>query len=84
MSELALAKRHIRQEETLREHTKTLPILKVLDTVMVQNQTAPHPTKWDNIKAEMECQINILLKTRLSWPVSMIGPYLNLRNCSIK
>ena len=47
MRELALAKRHGKQEEKLTEHTKTLPSLKVSDTVMVQNQSGPHPNKWD-------------------------------------
>ena len=31
-----------------------------------------------NIRAEMECRINILRKTRLSWSVPMIETYLNL------
>ena len=47
MRELALAKRHGKQEEKLTERTKTLPSLKVSDTVMVQNQSGPHPNKWD-------------------------------------
>ena len=47
MRELALARRHGRQEDTLKEHTKKLPNLRVSDTVMVQNQSGPHPTKWD-------------------------------------
>ena len=33
--------------ERLSAHTHTLPPLKVGDTVRIQNQTGPHPTKWD-------------------------------------
>ena len=35
------------QERRLTEHTKTLPKLKVFDVVMIQNQSGPHPLKWD-------------------------------------
>ena len=45
--ELALARRHVVQERRLTEHTKTLPKLKVSDVVMIQNQSGPHPLKWD-------------------------------------
>ena len=45
--ELALARRHTRQEKLLTEHTKKLPDLKPGDVVMVQNQTGRHPMKWD-------------------------------------
>ena len=45
--ELALARRHVKQEEMLTEHTKVLTNLKVSDVVMVQNQCGPHPLKWD-------------------------------------
>jgi hypothetical protein len=47
MREMALARRHARQEERLSEHTKVLPGLKVSDVVLVQNQHGPHPLKWD-------------------------------------
>jgi hypothetical protein len=45
--ELALARRHTRQEKLLTEHTRKLPDLKQGDVVMVQNQTGRHPLKWD-------------------------------------
>ena len=45
--ELALARRHVVQEKRLTEHTKALPKLNVSDVVMVQNQSGPHPLKWD-------------------------------------
>jgi hypothetical protein len=45
--ELALARRHTRQEKLLTEHTRKLPDLKLGDVVMVQNQTGRHPLKWD-------------------------------------
>ena len=45
--EEALRKRHIRIADTLTEHTKRLPPLVVGDLVRVQNQTGPHPNKWD-------------------------------------
>ena len=54
MRELALAKRHGKQEEKLTERTKTLPSLKVSDTVMVQNQSGPHPNKWDRSGTVLE------------------------------
>ena len=45
--EEALRKRHVRTAETWAEHTKRLPPLAVGDLVRVQNQTGPHPNKWD-------------------------------------
>ena len=42
-----LSKRHIKCSETLSEHTRSLPPLKVSDTVIVQNQVGNHPKKWD-------------------------------------
>ena len=45
--EEALRTRHMRAAERLSEHTRTLPPLIVGDTVRIQNQTGPHPTKWD-------------------------------------
>ena len=45
--ELALARRHTRQEKLLTEHTKKLPALRPGAVVMVQNQTGRHPLKWD-------------------------------------
>ena len=43
----ALRNRHMRAAERWSEHTKRLPPLVVGDKVRVQNQTGPHPTKWD-------------------------------------
>ena len=45
--EEALRVRHMRTSERLSEHTKRLPQLKVGDHVRIQNQTGPHPLKWD-------------------------------------
>ena len=45
--EEALRHRHMRAHERLSEHTKRLPPLRVGDHVRVQNQTGPHPLKWD-------------------------------------
>ena len=45
--EMALRNRHQKTCERLTEHTRCLPPLKVGDCVRVQNQTGPHPTKWD-------------------------------------
>ena len=45
--EEALRNRHMRASERLSEHTRTLPPLVVGDCIRIQNQTGPHPTKWD-------------------------------------
>ena len=45
--EEALRVRHMRSAERLSEHTRLLPQLKVGDLVRIQNQTGPHPLKWD-------------------------------------
>ena len=45
--EEALRNRHQKTVERLSEHTRTLPPLVVGDTVRIQNQSGPHPTKWD-------------------------------------
>ena len=45
--EEALSKRHVKCNETLSEHTKFLPPLRVGDTVLVQNQLGNHPRRWD-------------------------------------
>ena len=42
----ALAKRHIKAQERLTEHTVRLPPLKVGDAVFIQNQTGNHPRRW--------------------------------------
>ena len=43
----ALRNRHMRVAERLSAHTRVLPPLSVGDCVRIQNQTGPHPTKWD-------------------------------------
>ena len=45
--EMALSKRHTRQEKLLSEHTKALSPLDRNTVVMVQNQTGRHVLKWD-------------------------------------
>ena len=45
--EEALRNRHIKAAERWSEHTKRLPPLAVGNYVRIQNQTGPHPTKWD-------------------------------------
>lgn len=45
--EEALRNRHMKLHERLSEHTRPLSPLKVGDTVRIQNQVGPHPTKWD-------------------------------------
>ena len=45
--EEALRNRHMRAAERLSEHTRVLPPLAVDDTVRIQNQTGPHPSKCD-------------------------------------
>ena len=43
----ALRCRHMKAHERLSEHTRRLPQLQVGDHVRIQNQTGPHPLKWD-------------------------------------
>lgn len=45
--EEALRNRHQKTVERLTEHTRSLPPLVIGDSVRVQNQSGPHPTKWD-------------------------------------
>ena len=45
--EEALRNRHMKAHERLSEHTKSLPPLKIGTHVRIQNQTGPHPLKWD-------------------------------------
>ena len=47
LRETALRNRHIKIAERLTEHTQRLPPLSVGDFVRIQNQTGPHPLKWD-------------------------------------
>ena len=39
------------------EHTKRLPPLRVGDHVRIQNQTGPHPTKWDKTGVVIEVRL---------------------------
>lgn len=52
--EEALRNRHHKMCEKLSEHTQHLPALKVSDSVRVQNQRGPHPTKWDKTGVVIE------------------------------
>ena len=45
--EEALRNRHMWVAERFSAHTRVLPPLSVGDCVRIQNQTGPHPTKWD-------------------------------------
>ena len=45
--EEALRTRHQKTVERLSEHTRSLPPLIIGDSVRIQNQSGPHPTKWD-------------------------------------
>lgn len=45
--EEALRNRHMKAAERWSEHTQHLSPLKVGDTVRIQNQSGPFPTKWD-------------------------------------
>lgn len=45
--EEVLCIRHMRSAERWMEHTKRLPPLIIGDHVRIQNQTGPHPLKWD-------------------------------------
>ena len=45
--EEALRNRHMKAAEHWSEHTRRLPPLVIGDLVRIQNQTGPHPTKWD-------------------------------------
>jgi hypothetical protein len=45
--EEALARRSLTSENLWAEHTKALAPLKVVDAVLIQNQTGNHPLRWD-------------------------------------
>ena len=45
--EEALRNRHMKISERLSEHTRCLPPLVIGDSVRIQNQVGPNPTKWD-------------------------------------
>ena len=40
--------RYVKTLEDLKEHSRTLPPLRLGDHVFVQNQHGPFPKKWDN------------------------------------
>ena len=52
--EMALRHRHLRLSERLTEHTRHLPALVIGDAVRIQNQTGPHPMKWDKTGVVIE------------------------------
>ena len=52
--ELALARRYVKQEQVLKEHTKTLAPLQKTDVVLVQIQTGRHALKWDKSGTVLE------------------------------
>lgn len=52
--EEALRTRHQKSAERLSEHTRSLIPLVVGDTVHIQNQSGPHPTKWDRTGVVVE------------------------------
>ena len=54
MREAALRNRHIKIAERLTEHTQRLSPLSVGDFVRIQNQTGPHPLKWDKTGCVVE------------------------------
>ena len=59
LREEALRHCHMRHQEKWSEHTKTLPPLRVGDRVRIQNQTGPHPNKWDQTGIVIEvCQFH--------------------------
>ena len=63
--EKALRNRHQRDIERWTEHTRKLPPLKVGDTVRVQNQTGPNPTKWDKTGTVIEVLQNDQYRIRM-------------------
>ena len=52
--EEALRNRHMKGAERWSEHTKRLPALVIGDHVRIQNQTGPHPLKWDKTGTVVE------------------------------
>ena len=52
--ERSLAQRNIINMERYNEHTKSLPALKAGDIVAVQNQTGPHPKRWQKTGVVVE------------------------------
>ena len=58
LKEEALRTRFVHPLEALGEKTRPLPVLGVGDRVFLQNQTGPHPTKWDRSGIIMEVKDN--------------------------
>ena len=54
--ETALATRGMKAEQKWSEHTRPLPLLKVGDHVMVQNQKGNHPLRWDKRGTVVKCE----------------------------
>ena len=54
--EQALRARHTLGQERWTEHTKALPPLPMGSQVRIQNQTGPHPTKWDKTGIVVEAR----------------------------
>ena len=54
--EQALRARHTLGQERWTEHTKALPPLPMGSHVRIQNQTGPHPTKWDKTGIVVEAR----------------------------
>ena len=54
LREEALRHRHMSQQEKWSEHTRALTPLRVGDRVRLQNQTGPHPNKWDRTGVVIE------------------------------
>jgi hypothetical protein len=54
LREEALRNRHVKAAERWSEHTKRLPPLIVGDRVRIQNQSGPHPIKWDKTGTVIE------------------------------
>ena len=52
--ERALAKRHSREHEKWKEHTKALPALRIGDHVFIQNLVGNHPRRWERTGTVVE------------------------------
>ena len=52
--ETALRQRHMKTAERLEQHTRRLPPLRFGDRVRIQNQTGPHPNKWEKTGSVIE------------------------------
>ena len=47
LREKAMAKHHLRAAEYYDHHTQSLPPLSIGDSVLIQNQSGNHPTRWE-------------------------------------